>query len=128
MAYGRGREEFLACRREPTVDGLHEWRKRVKDLWYHAKLLESTFPAMWLALGDAAHDLSDLLGDDHDLGVLAERIGEQPWPVSVDADRFVGFCHERRAELQQDAFALGARLYAEKPKAFARRARAYLTV
>lgn len=126
VAYARGRDEHRASRRAPTVDGLHEWRKRVKDLWYHAKLLEITYPAMWAATADAAHDLSDLLGDDHDLGVLAERIADERWPVSVDAERFVAFCHERRGELQQEAFRLGARLYAEKPKAFARRTRAYL--
>ena len=90
--------------------------------------VEDAWPGPFTALAEEAHTLSDHLGDHHDLGVFAEHIAEQPWPVSVDAERFVGFCHERRAELQQDAFALGARLYAEKPKAFARRARAYLTV
>lgn len=126
LAYARGRAGFRAAREEPTVDGLHEWRKRVKDLWYHAKLLEESWPRMWVAVGDEAHALSDLLGDDHDLGVLAERFGAQTWPASVDADTFIRFCHQLRGELQAEAFALGARLYAEKPKAFARRTGAYL--
>ena len=126
LAYARGRADFRAARKAPTVDGLHEWRKRVKDLWYQARLLEEAWPELFEALAEEAHALSDLLGDDHDLGVLAERIGAQPWPASVDAQTLAGFCHHLRGELQVEAFALGARLYAEKPKAFARRAGAYL--
>ena len=125
-AYGHGREEFLACRRNQRR-GLHEWRKRVKDLWYHAKL-SNTFPAMWLALGDAAHDLSDLLGDDHDLGVLAGRIGGRPWPCRRRGP--LRRLLPRAAGAGAPAGRLRARCPAgaEKPKAFARRARAYLTV
>ncbi len=126
VAYARGRDEFAAARPDPTVDALHEWRKRVKDLWYHAKLLEQSWPPMWEVLGDEAHALADLLGDDHDLGVLAERIEQQSWPVSVDGPAFVALCHALRSELQTRAFTLGEKLYAEKAGAFARRVRAYL--
>jgi len=126
VAYARGRQELKLARKEPTVDALHEWRKRVKDLWYHAKLLEQSWPAMWKVIGDEAHALADLLGDDHDLGVLAERIEAQEWPASVDGPTFVAFCHRRREELQAEAFALSRKLYADKPEAFARRAGAYL--
>ena len=83
-AYARGRGEFRTMRKRPTVDGLHEWRKRVTDLWYHASLLEAAWPKPMKALGREAHALSDLLGDDHDLGVLAERFAAQAWPPSVD--------------------------------------------
>jgi CHAD domain-containing protein len=126
IAYARGRDEYRACRKDPSIEAFHEWRKRVKDLWYHAKLLEESWPPVWRAIGDEAHHLSDLLGDDHDLGVLAERIAAQQWPVSVDGPRFVELCHRRREELQAEAFALGHRLYADKPAAFARRTRTYL--
>lgn len=125
-AYARGREDFRAARRRPTVDGLHEWRKRVKDLWYHASLLEDGWPGPLRALGDEAHALSDFLGDDHDLGVLIERFTAQAWPASVDAAAFVALCEQRRLELQMEAFALGAKVYAEKPDAFERRIARYL--
>lgn len=125
-AYARGRGEFRAARKRPTVDALHEWRKRVKDLWYHASLLEDAWAKPMRALVGEAHTLSDLLGDDHDLGVLAERLTAQEWPPSVDTEAFVALCERRRLELEADAFALGAKLYAEKPQAFARRIGAYL--
>lgn len=115
IAYARGRDEYRAARADPTVEGIHEWRKRVKDLWYQARLLEAAWPPVLAALAEEAHALSDLLGDDHDLAVLAEHREDL-------AER----CHARRGELQDEAFALGARVYAEKPKAFARRVAAYL--
>jgi CHAD domain-containing protein len=114
-AYARGRREFRASLADATVDGIHDWRKRVKDLWYDARLLEEAWPEQLGALADAAHELADLLGDDHDFAVLAEHRED----LAVQ-------CHRRRAALQDEAFAVGARLYAERPKAFARRIAAYL--
>ena len=36
--YRRGRHAFERARTKPTVDNLHEWRKRAKDLWYALRL------------------------------------------------------------------------------------------
>jgi hypothetical protein len=44
----------------------------------------------------------------------------------VDAERIQQLIAARRAELQAEAFQLGRRLYAEKPKIFARRIARYL--
>ena len=58
--------------------------------------------------------------------VLESRIAETDIPLSDDQRRDLGeLIARRRAELQAQAFALGERLYAEKPKAFARRIGAY---
>ena len=46
--YRRGRLNFRAARADPTVEALHEWRKRVKELWYQHTLLRAA-----LAAGDA---------------------------------------------------------------------------
>jgi CHAD domain-containing protein len=115
--YRRGRRDFKAARTEPSVEALHEWRKRVKDLWYHQTLLRPLWPPVMTAVGDEAHELSDRLGDDHDLAVLGDWFREHTEPdpdLQAAIDR-------RRAELQRDAFALGARLYADKPSAYVRR-------
>ena len=74
--YRRGRREFEAAMEEPTVESLHEWRKRVKHLWYHHTLLRSLWPPVMEVTGDEAHALSDRLGDDHDLAVLAAWVEE----------------------------------------------------
>jgi CHAD domain-containing protein len=117
--YRRGRRDLKAVRANPSVEGLHEWRKRVKELWYHHTLLRPLWPPVMQAVGDQAHELADRLGDDHDLVVLAEWISEH-----TDADaEFFEAVDRRRAELQADAMTLGARLYADKPSAYVRRLR-----
>jgi hypothetical protein len=83
----------------------------VKDLWYHCSILEETWKPVMKALAGEAHELSDRLGDDHDLAVLLDWGAEPLEPL-------IG---RRRRELQDEAFAYGARLYADKPKVFARR-------
>ena len=113
-AYRRGRRALKSARREPSVEALHEWRKRVKDLWYHHTLLRALWPPVMAAIGDEAHELSDRLGDDHDLAVLASWVSEN---AQAGPDLFEAV-ERRRAKLQAEAFALGARVYAEKPRAF----------
>jgi len=117
--YRRGRRDFRAARVDPSVEALHEWRKRVKELWYHHTLLRPIWPPVMQAVGDQAHELADRLGDDHDLAMLAEWAREH-----TDAgSEFFEAVDRRRAELQADAMTLGARLYADKPSAYVRRLR-----
>ncbi|HZG50243.1 MAG TPA: CHAD domain-containing protein [Thermoleophilaceae bacterium] len=115
--YRGGRRGFRSAREQPSVEELHEWRKRVKDLWYQQTLLRSLWPPVMKAVADEAHELSDLLGDDHDLAMLldwAREHAEAP-PELVEA------VERRRHALQAAALALGARLYSDKPSAFVRR-------
>jgi CHAD domain-containing protein len=128
-AYDRGRRALAAVEREPSVEALHDWRKRVKDLWYHGRLLTDAWPGPLEALAEEAHVLSDLLGDDHDLAVLAETLAAGSTPAArapVDEEPLIELIAERRAELQVEAVRLGRRLYAERPKAYGRRLAGYL--
>jgi CHAD domain-containing protein len=125
--YRRGRRDFRAARRDPSVEHLHEWRKRVKDLWYHCSILEGAWKPVMAVLGDEAHELSDRLGDDHDLAMLLAWAHEHATALG-GMERVLGFeeiVTRRRAELQEEAFAYGARLYADKPGAFTRRVEAW---
>jgi CHAD domain-containing protein len=106
--YRRGRRDWRSALKDPSTENLHEWRKRVKDLWYHCLLLQDAWRPVMRALADEAHELSDRLGDDHDLTLLLE-FGAEPLEDLIA---------ERRAELQAEAFAYGDRLYVDKPKAF----------
>jgi CHAD domain-containing protein len=117
--YRRGRRDFKAAQANPSVEALHEWRKRVKDLWYQHTLLRPLWPPVMQAVGDQAHELADRLGDDHDLAMLGGWVRDH-----TDAGpEFFDAVDRRRAELQADAMALGARLYADKPSAYVRRLR-----
>lgn len=127
-AYARGSEERSAAEHDPTVEHLHDWRKRVKDLWYHHRLLKPVWPAIVEAYGEEAHVLSEQLGDDHDLAVLRARLErgiDLPAGAAADLDPLLALVGERRAELQGQARLVAARLYAESPKAFERRLRTW---
>ena len=115
--YRRGRREWRALQKNPSVEGLHEWRKRAKELWYDHELLRELWKPVMKAVGDEAHELSDRLGDDHDLAVCLQwsRDHAEPAPELVEA------VERRRSDLQAEAFELGARLYADRPKVFLRR-------
>jgi CHAD domain-containing protein len=117
-SYRRGRRGYRAALREPGAENLHEWRKRVKDLWYHLDILRDTWKPVMKALAKETHELSDRLGDDHDLAVLLA------WAEEHDASAAQSLrtpVERRRAELQADAFTIGARLYADKPGRFVQR-------
>jgi CHAD domain-containing protein len=117
--YKRGRRDFKAARAEPSTEALHEWRKRVKELWYHHTLLRPLWPSMMGTVGDEAHELADRLGDDHDLAVLSGWLEQHAEPGAVLFEAVEG----RREALQAEALELGARLYADSPSAYVRRLR-----
>lgn len=129
-AYARGREAFKVARADPTPESVHAWRKRAKDLWYHQRLLAPAWPGVLGGQAEEAHALSELLGDDHDLAVLMERLADDapPLPPAVDAQRaeLRALVAHRSAELRAAATRLGRRIYAEKPRAFSRRIERYV--
>jgi len=120
--YRRRRREFRRALREPDDAALHAWRKRAKYTWHHARLLQPLAPSVLRPMAKRFKDLSDGLGDDHDLALLRTALSEAP-------DEFGGpAAHETivlidgvRADLQDRCMRLGARLYAERPGAFATR-------
>jgi CHAD domain-containing protein len=126
-AYRRGRNRFGEVLDEPSVENLHEWRKRVKDLWYALRILSPAWKEAVKPLADHAHALSDLLGDDHDLAVLAAaaRQHSAAFEEPENLHRVLETIGRRRAELQGDAVSLGRRLYADKPGAFVGRIEAW---
>jgi CHAD domain-containing protein len=111
--YREGKGALRAARAHPDTEHFHDWRKRVKDLWYQVRLVEPAWPGPLGALAEEAHRLADLLGDDHDVGMFAAHVR----PSGALAE----LVEARRATLQRAALRLGRVLYAEKPKAFARR-------
>jgi CHAD domain-containing protein len=125
--YRRGRSALADAIDDPRGETIHAWRKRVKDRWYHLRLLKAGWPPVLKKEANEAHSLSDLLGDEHDLVVLQETLGADAgggWNPA-DARLISSLAGGRRAELLAAAVPLGRRLYAEKPSRFALRIRRY---
>ena len=66
------------ARKDPRPENYHELRKRVKDHWYHIRLLESLWTGMMSAYEKSLKDLETWLGNDHNLAVLREKIVAEP--------------------------------------------------
>ncbi len=120
-SFKRGRKAFKRARANGSAEDWHEWRKRVKDLWYQDRLLAPTCGPTIRGQAKEAHRLANLLGDDHDLVLLKEELTHGAMSVPADVDAVVKLLDHRRAELQAEALHTGARIYSESPKAFRRR-------
>jgi CHAD domain-containing protein len=127
-SYGRGRKRFADTRDDPSAENVHEWRKRMKDLWYHLRIVQDARPDKLKKVRDRAHDLSDLLGDHHDLAVLREDAEGRAGLLRRETlDSLDELIEQRQAELLDDALSPGDELYAEKPKKFVSRIEGYWT-
>jgi CHAD domain-containing protein len=125
--YGRGRSAMRDAVDEPSGPHFHEWRKRAKDTRYHLDLLAPAAPTVLEPLERAFHDLTDALGDAHDLVVLGSWLRSDTAADLVDDDltKVHVIVDGARAELEHRAIGLGRRLYAESPKRFTARLGAY---
>ncbi|HYM45016.1 MAG TPA: CHAD domain-containing protein [Solirubrobacteraceae bacterium] len=138
--YREGRVRFgRAAARKPSPTALHRWRKHVKDLRYVAEVLDvqsapDADAARATTSGDGrlaklarrADALGELLGEEHDLALLAElaRTDKRLQRRKRARRALLRTIARRRARLRERALRAGGRLYARKPKRFVRRMRA----
>lgn len=112
--YGKGRKVMHKAYRKPSDERFHEWRKRVKDHWYHTRLLRNLWPEVMDARIEELKRLSDLLGDDHDLAVLRNALAEEGKDLD-NAAVLICLAQRRQGELRSEAKTLGQRLFNAKP-------------
>jgi len=74
--------------------------------------------------------LPDYLSEDHDLALLRRTAIEQSHTLSDpdDVEKLILVIDQLLSQLQAKSAAVGARIYAEKPKAFTNRMQAYWEV
>jgi CHAD domain-containing protein len=125
--YKRGYKAMNKAYVKPDGERFHEWRKRTKYHWYHLRLLRPVWKPVVKKLCSEADDLSDLLGDEHDLAVLCDTLLEDPvaFGDKTELEALLGLVSRRRLELQQEARLLGDRVFAEAPDALVDRFGAY---
>jgi CYTH domain-containing protein/CHAD domain-containing protein len=115
--YRGGQRALRAAGADPSDERLHEVRKRTKELWHAAEILSHVAPAQTAKLIRLAHPLSDVVGEDHDLAVLAARVRGRPDCFAEAAEQrgLQMLIARRRKKRQRRAGRLGARLY--RPRA-----------
>lgn len=121
--YARTVQDWYACCADPSSASFHEWRKRIKYHRYHVDLLRRVDPDFAEVRRDALHELSDLVGEEHDITVLLQMVLDEPdafGPVAARRQLML-VAQRRRAFLRTEAIALGARLTAESPASLCER-------
>jgi len=95
------------------AEARHEWRKRVKDLGYAARLLRDVWPLGGEPPIEAARQLGQLLGQERDLTLLAEALRQE----TATPSGVLMVVENRRAELARDADILGRKLHDDRDAA-----------
>jgi CHAD domain-containing protein len=120
--FRRGRKIMAVAQKDPRPENYHEWRKRVKDHWYHVRLLENVWTEMMQAHEASLKNLETWLGDDHNLVVLRDKLASKPEDYGGEKDMqlFLALADQYQKELREKSVSLGQRVYEEKPRQFTR--------
>lgn len=105
-----GRRAYKAARHDRNEITLHEWRKRIKHLWYHLTLLRDASPGRLDPLITELDELGEMLGKAHDWAVLREASRE----VFGDSPDFLSAydaMSQQEKALEEDALQRGQILY-----------------
>jgi CHAD domain-containing protein len=121
----RGQRALARARQDPLPENYHEWRKRVKDHWYHVRLLEAVWDSGMQAYEKNLRDLEGFLGEDHNLVVLREKVQADPalYGKEPEIARLMKLIGAYQRELREHALAAGKGIYGEKPERFIKRMR-----
>jgi CHAD domain-containing protein len=124
--YREGRRHYTRVKRERArnAEDVHDWRKRVKRLYYALDMLGGARAVETRALTRRAERLGDVLGEEHDLWMLAVYVDQHPDAFGGD-DRarqaLLQLTERGRKRLRKRALAAGARAYGLRPGDFTRR-------
>jgi CHAD domain-containing protein len=113
--YKRGRRVLPTARPLPADRSLHEWRKQVKYLRYALEILAPLRAQKLTRLPRQAEQLTDSLGEAHDLAMLAQKARSFAKRNRVDLQHLLAIIDRRRARLTLDALSRGKRLYRDRP-------------
>lgn len=125
--YRKARRAYRHAYEAAEDEAFHDWRKYVQRHWRQLLLIMPGWPKALRPHVILARELSETLGDDHDLYVLSNFIKDAPDTFGTEDETaaFLAACRQRQLELRKSAYTLGARLLAEKPGSLADRIRTY---
>ena len=121
--FKRGLKARKLAYSSPSIDNFHELRKRVKYLWLQTAFLSNAWPEILEPLADQLHLLSDWLGEDHDYGLVI--VGFENGKLQIDSpvlqQKLLDIAQAERKKLEDQAYPLLLKVYAEDPPQFVKR-------
>lgn len=124
-SYGRARKAIKNAYSEPSDEAFHALRKSVQWHWRQMSLLARAWPEEFAVRVTAARELSQILGDDHDLAMLVAATVAAEGISAEHKEAIVELCQSRQRTLRDAAEFRSERLFVESPKAFIKRVAAY---
>lgn len=122
--YKMGREAVKIVHRAPSDEAFHELRKAVQAHWRQVSIIARAWPEEADVRIAAARELSEILGDDHDLSMLISAISKSTLPPDV-SQALEALARKQQKTLRAAAAPRLKRLYAEAPRAYVERVSAY---
>jgi CHAD domain-containing protein len=133
--YRQGRELFAVSDSVGLLNASdelwHETRKRAKTLGYQLRFLRKIWPGTLNALAEQLEELSERLGEDHDLALIRLRLTQIALP-ETDFELFsaarlnlIRTIDRRRRRLQNEALRRSRLIYLEQPRRFLKRMHCY---
>jgi len=116
--YRQARKAARTAREQGDAITYHELRKRLKYHWYHTRLFKNLWPELMEIRAATGRQVSDLLGQHHDLCVFEARMDErrQAFASGHEVEEVLALARRRKQELEGHAWPLIGRLLAQTPK------------
>jgi CHAD domain-containing protein len=121
QTYKRGRRGLKHAMRTNDAIYYHEWRKATKYLWYQIRLLMPIEPTVLTEYATRLKNLSEELGNAHDLLVVEEALMHHPELASETGRNFHQQLVTLRREYEHDTHVAGLEIFGEKPGVFGKR-------
>lgn len=124
-SFDRARDAMHDAYGSDEVEDFHEWRKRTKYHRYHLRILREGWKEVLNPQRDKLHDLTDYLGDDHDMAVFLEQIeaDDSLLPTSTTARAIRGLFHSQSEALREASRPLGKLFFGEPTEQMSARIR-----
>jgi len=123
---GKGTKRLKLVKSTPSMEHIHDWRKRVKYLLHHIQLLSICWKEMMDTYAGEIKTLSDHLGLWRDLGLLENCLAQsQEIKPHIDMPVISAMITSYQLKLLHASLSLGEKIYQEKPDNFMQRIHGY---
>lgn len=120
-SFRRSRQAMKTARLHPTPEKYRTWRRQVKDLWFHIRLIESRCGNQLMGYQRRLEALDGVLGEYHNLVLLRDVLVTDSGLSRREAAQCLKVVAKYERVLRRDAQVLGGRLYSERPRSVVKR-------
>ena len=121
--YRQGRKRMETAIAHGQAPEFHRWRIRAKNLYYELQFLEPVWPGRLHRMISSLAKLQEEVGLDHDISVLKASLQKTPdaYGGSEAVERVLHRLNDESRKRRSIAIPLGRKIWAEKPRRFARK-------